>query len=46
MSKILLKRGNSSAVNNYIGEIGEIIIDSTNKTVVVQDGNTKGGVVV
>ena len=46
MSKILLKRGNNSTINNYTGDLGEIVIDTTNKTVVVQDGSTKGGVVL
>tara|TARA_Y100001973_G_C5189722_1_gene330168 strand:+ start:1173 stop:2093 length:921 start_codon:yes stop_codon:yes gene_type:complete len=37
-----LRRGNTSACNSFTGVEGEIVIDTTKKTVVVQDG-TAGG---
>ena len=44
MSKtILLKRGSAAAVNNYVGEPGELVIDTDTKKLLLMDGKTLGG---
>jgi hypothetical protein len=43
ISQILLKRGNTAAASNYVGPIGEVIIDTGLETIRVQDGATPGG---
>ena len=37
-------RGTATALDTYTGKEGEITIDTTNKTIRVQDGVTKGGI--
>lgn len=41
--KILLKRGSSNALDNYIGTAGEIAIDQDDNNLRVFDGKTTGG---
>lgn len=44
MSKtILLKRGSNAAVNNYVGEPGELVIDTDTNKLLLMDGKTLGG---
>ena len=43
ISQILIKRGNTTAASNYVGPLGELLIDTGLKTVRVQDGATPGG---
>lgn len=42
--KILLKRGSSKALDNYIGTAGEIAIDQDDNNLRVFDGKTSGGI--
>ena len=46
MTNILLKRGTSNAISNYIGKAGEIVLDSLTNHIIIQDGSTKGGIKV
>ena len=46
MTNILLKRGTSNAISNYIGKAGEIVLDSSTNHIIIQDGSTKGGIKV
>jgi hypothetical protein len=46
ISQILMKRGNTAAAGNYIGPLGELVVDTGLKTVRVQDGVTAGGMAV
>ena len=46
MTDILLKRGASNAISNYIGKVGEIVLDSSTNHIIIQDGFTKGGIKV
>ena len=46
ISQILIKRGNTAAAGNYIGPLGELVVDTGLKTVRVQDGVTPGGMAV
>ena len=39
-------RGTAAKVNNYTGPAGELVIDTTNTQIRVQDGSTAGGVAV
>ena len=43
ITQILLKRGNTTAVNSYVGPVGEVVIDTTAKSLRIQDGVTAGG---
>jgi hypothetical protein len=43
ITQILLKRGNTTAVNSYVGPVGEIVVDTTTNSLRVQDGVTVGG---
>ena len=43
ISTILLKRGNTIAANTYVGPLGELLIDTGEKTIRIQDGATPGG---
>ena len=43
ISTILLKRGNTTAGSNYVGPLGEVLIDTGAKTLRLQDGSTPGG---
>lgn len=44
MSKtILLKRGTFKAVSNYVGEPGELVIDTDHNKLQLMDGKTVGG---
>lgn len=46
MPDIQLKRGNEAAVAAYVGPAGEIVVDSQNWNLALQDGQTPGGVTV
>ena len=46
ISQILIKRGNTAAAGNYIGPLGELVVDTGLKTVRIQDGVTAGGMAV
>ena len=41
--KILLRRGTTTAVNNYTGTDGELVLDTDTRILKVMDGTTKGG---
>jgi len=41
--QVQYRRGSSSAVSSFTGASGELIVDTTNNRVVVQDGATAGG---
>jgi len=43
ISQILMKRGNTTAANTYVGPLGELVVDTGLRTVRVQDGVTAGG---
>jgi len=43
IGNVLFKRGNTTVASAYTGVPGEIIIDTTAKTIRVQDGSTAGG---
>lgn len=43
MAHLLLKRGTSEETRKYIGNEGEITIDTTNWSLRVHDGKTPGG---
>lgn len=40
---VQLKRGETSKIQSVIGKSGELIVDTTKKTVTVHDGSTPGG---
>lgn len=40
---ILIKRGTTKAVENYVGKSGELVLDSETRILKVMDGTTKGG---
>ncbi len=42
--KLKLKRGTAVENDDYIGELGEITMDSTNQTLRIHDGYTAGGI--
>ena len=45
MSKqIQIRRGTAAEHENFIGALGEITVDTTNKTIRVHDGETVGGI--
>jgi hypothetical protein len=44
--RILLKRGNVQVTSTYVGPVGEVVVDTTMKTLRVQDGSTPGGTVL
>ena len=46
ISQILMKRGNTAAAGNYIGPLGELVVDTGLQTIRVQDGVTPGGMAV
>ena len=46
MTNILMKRGPTNKVVAYTGSVGELVVDTTKKTVLVQDGKTAGGIVL
>lgn len=43
---ILHKRGKTRAVNAYTGPQGEIVINTDENTILVQDGKTAGGTIL
>jgi hypothetical protein len=43
ISQILIKRGNTTAASNYVGPLGELVVDTGLKTLRLQDGATPGG---
>ena len=43
---ILHKRGKTSAVNAYTGPAGELVVNTDENTILVQDGKTAGGTVL
>jgi len=43
---ILLKRGNVQVTSTYVGPVGEVVVDTTLKSLRVQDGVTPGGTVL
>jgi hypothetical protein len=43
ISTILMKRGNTSAASNYVGPLGELLLDTGSQTLRLQDGATPGG---
>ena len=43
MTDIFIKRGDSTKVAAYTGKAGELVMDTTNKTIHVMDGSTAGG---
>ena len=43
ISQILIKRGNTIAANSYVGPLGELLVDTGQKTLRLQDGSTPGG---
>lgn len=42
-NRLLLKRGSTTDVKSYAGKVGELVIDTTTNTLVVQNG-TAGGI--
>lgn len=42
--KIQIRRGTSAQHTNFTGAIGEVTMDTTNKTLRVHDGTTAGGI--
>jgi C1q domain len=44
--QIILKHGNSTVASNYVGPIGEVVLDTDLQTIRVQDGTTLGGIIV
>ena len=46
ISQILMKRGNTAAASNYVGPLGELLVDTGLQTIRIQDGATPGGWVV
>ena len=46
MTNILMKRGPTAKVGAYTGSEGELVVDTTKKTILVQDGKTAGGIVL
>ena len=44
--QIQIRRGTATAHTNFIGAIGEITMDTTNKTLRVHDGTTAGGTIL
>ena len=44
--QIQIRRGTATENDNFIGAIGEITMDTTNKTLRVHDGETVGGTVL
>ena len=43
ISTILIKRGNTAAASNYVGPLGELLVDTGLQTLRLQDGSTPGG---
>lgn len=44
--QIQIRRGSATEHNTFIGAIGEITMDTTNKTLRVHDGETAGGTIL
>ena len=44
--QVQIRRGSATAHTNFTGAIGEITMDTTNKTLRVHDGETPGGTVL
>lgn len=42
-TQVQFRRGNTSQVNAFTGALGEVVVDTTVNTCVVQDGTTAGG---
>ena len=42
-TQVQFRRGTTAQVGAFTGAAGELVIDTTKKTVVVQDGSTAGG---
>lgn len=45
-TSILHRRGPTAQVNSYTGPEGELVVNTTEKTILVQDGSTPGGTVI
>jgi hypothetical protein len=43
ISQIRMKRGNTAASSNYVGPLGELLVDTGLQTIRIQDGVTPGG---
>ena len=46
ISQIRMKRGNTAAAGNYVGPLGELLVDTGLQTIRIQDGVTPGGWIV
>lgn len=44
MSILQIKRGVNAKTSAYTGAIGELVMDTTNKRLIIHDGSTKGGI--
>lgn len=42
---LILKKGTAEQIKNIVFPLAEIVFDTTNKRLVVGDGETKGGIV-
>lgn len=42
--QLQIRQGTASEIANFTGAVGELTYDETNKTIVVHDGVTKGGI--
>ena len=42
-TQLQLRRGNTSSISAFTGALAEVIYDTDEKTLVVQDGSTSGG---
>lgn len=43
IQQVLLKRGTTSKLNSYVGQIGEVVVNTDTKRLHVMDGSTSGG---
>ena len=46
VQQVLLKRGNTAVASNYIGPVGEVVIDTDLHSLRVQDATTHGGHII
>ncbi|NBX49597.1 hypothetical protein EBT25_06565 [bacterium] len=42
-TQVQFRRGTTFDIGTFVGAIGEVVVDTTKKTVVVNDGSTPGG---
>ena len=42
-TQVQFRRGTTSDISGFIGAIGEVVVDTTKQTVVINDGTTVGG---